>query len=92
MGVGTVQCDGLWLTSRVQNSRYKSILHSKVIARFSKRLNITPTHLQAIINWEALGKARKEARLQQKIFITKWVSDVVPTGVVMCERKQKLQR
>ena len=37
-----------------------------------------------------MNKARCEARLHLKIFITKWASNVIPTGVVMCERRQRL--
>ena len=39
---------------------------------------------------DVLIKAQREARLQFKIFITKWISNVVPTGIVMCERRQSL--
>ena len=69
LGFGTVQCNGLWLTSSIQNSLYKSILYSKVITRYSKKLSIPPTHLQAIRNWEVLGKARKEVQLKQKYLL-----------------------
>ena len=37
-----------------------------------------------------MGKARRETRLQQQNIITKYFSNVVPTGVVMCKRKQRL--
>ena len=59
--------------------------------RFSEQLQIPVKITHQLIHWQILGKARKETRLHQQMCITKWVSGVVPTGVVMIEKKQRIQ-
>ena len=77
------KCDGIWVTFSVHNPLYKSILHFEVSSKISKKLNITTSQLQTIINWEVVGNAIKKHLLQiQKILIL-WINVVVPTGVGM---------
>ena len=90
MEFGTITCNGTRLTSSIQNTLYKAILHSNVIKRLSKKLNPHQEYLHTNVNWEVMSTARREARLKLKIFITKWISNVIPTGVVMCERRQRI--
>ena len=90
LGFGTVKCNGVVIGSRLQHSLYKSILHSKMVARFSILLHIPETTLIDTVNWRVLNTARKEARLPIKIFISKWISKDTATGVIMVQRKKIL--
>ena len=69
---------------------YNIIMHSKLLTIQAKRKDIPEHILRSIVNWEVLGKARKESPLKLKIFITKWVSGDTATGKVMVQRKQRL--
>ena len=53
-------------------------------------MDIPNNTLQDIVHWDSLGQARKEAPLNLKIFITKWISKETATGIVMVQRKKRL--
>ena len=90
LGFGTVTCNGVIIGSRLQHTLYNSILHAKIVTRLSILLHIPESILHDAVNWRVLSTARKEARLQLKIFITKWISKDTATGVIMVQRKKRL--
>ena len=72
----------------MQNSMYKILMHFKLMERHAVRMEIPHDNLQTMVNWEVMVKARKEASLKLKTFVTKWVSEDTATRVVMVQRKQ----
>ena len=64
-------------------------MNSKLIGKHSKRMELSVASLTSLVNWEVLSKARKEATLNLKILLSKWVSGEIATGSVMVKRKQR---
>lgn len=74
LGLGTTICAGKLITSRTQSSMYKIIMNNKLIEKHSDRMNLSVASLYSLVSWEVMAKARKEATLNLKILISKWVS------------------
>ena len=78
------------ISSRIQQSLYSTVLHKGILREYASKLNISDSVLQEITHWTALHKARKEANLSLKIFMTKWASGDTATGKVMVFTKTTL--
>ena len=72
LDLGTIRCGGDLISSRIQQSLYSTVLHKGILREYASKLNIPDSVLQEITHWTALHKARKEANLSLKIFMTKW--------------------
>ena len=90
IGLGSILCGGHLISSRLQHSMYKMIMHKKLVSKLSNMMDIPNNTLQDLVHWDSLGQARKEAPLNLKIFITKWISKETATGIVMVQRKKRL--
>ena len=50
---------------------YKVIMNSKLIEKRYARMNLPVEVLNALVSWEAIAEARKEATLNLKILFSK---------------------
>ena len=90
LGLGTVMLGKTIIASRMQSSLYTSIMPKKLVAWLANKYNFTPSSFQSNIEWYTLNKARRESSLPLKIFMTKWISEDIASGVVMVRRKQRM--
>ena len=90
LGLGNVTCNGVLISSRIQQSLYHSILHFKLVTRLAGLLHINIPMFRKTVHWKLLGTARKEVNHQTKIFMSKWVSSDTATGTVMTKSKQRI--
>ena len=88
MGIGTIICGDELISSRVQQSLYNCILHSKLVKWYSKTLDIPLSILKEHVSWNVFEKARHEGRPGLNTFMTKWISGDTATGRVMRMRKR----
>ena len=87
LGIRSVRCGSILITSRFQQSMYYHILHQKLVKHVASKFKIRASVVHHTVNWYVMCKARKESRLGQRIFMTKWVSGDTSTGTVMVKRK-----
>ena len=90
LGLGTVSCNGLRITSRFQQSLYHHVTQRFHVNRLGHLLHLRPSLMYESVNWKVLSSSRKLVSLQIKLFITKWISGDTATGSVMVKRKQRL--
>ena len=90
LGLGTILCNGYWISSRLKSSLYKNITHHLHVDRLGYLLNLPHSILHNKVNWTFLTTSRKEASHQIKIFMTKWISGDTASSTMMVRRKQHL--
>ena len=90
VGLGSITCDKTLTTSRIQQSIYTQILHSKFTIYYAKKYNVNPDLMTKEVHWKSFQLARKENRFGMNIFITKWISGDTATCSVMAQRKQRI--
>ena len=74
LGIGTIICNNILITSNIQQSLYKQITHKKLLQALATNPEV-PLNLEGVkIDWEALSKARKGVPYAMQLFITKWLS------------------
>jgi hypothetical protein len=90
LGLGTILIDNQRITSNVQRNLYHHITHTAFLDRLHSTTNVDNDTLSNTIHWKSFGQARKSCTLSQATFITKLLSNSLPTGIVMVARKQRL--
>ena len=90
VGMGTIKINDNLVTSRIQQSLYVHIMHSKFLSWYSRKYKIDQGVMENEVNWKAYKLARKESRLSMNIFMSKWLSEDTATGNVMVQRKQRI--
>ena len=87
LGLSSIKHNNELITSKIQQSLYSSITKQNYIQWLSSK----PTHpidtTESNIHWTSLITARKEATIQMKIFITKWISGFTSSGKYMVRMK-----
>ena len=83
LGIGTITCSNILITSKVQQSLYKMITHKTLIQAMSKDQEVDADLTRINIDWQAFSKARKESSKKLQLFITKCLSGNTATGRVM---------
>ena len=61
LDMGTTIYSGYLISSRMQKIMYKTIIHSKLLDIHAERKEIPASTFQFVVNWEVLGKTRKES-------------------------------
>ena len=90
VGLGSITCDKTLITSKIQQSIYTQILHSKFTIYYAKKYSINSDLMTKEVHWKSFQLARKENRFGMNIFITKWISGDTATSSVMAQRKQRI--
>ena len=89
LGLGSIYCNGNIISSKIQQSLYKTITKNSFINWFSDKTHLPTNLLQQSINWPSFHQARKNATLSRKIFITKWISNFTASGEYMVRNKMR---
>jgi hypothetical protein len=90
MGLGTILISNTRVTSNVQHTLYNRITHDNFVDRLQSTTGAEEYVLRTKIHWESFRKARKTCKLSIATFITKLLSNSLPTGTVMVARKRRL--
>ena len=90
LGLGTITCANVLITSRIQQFLYKQVTHRKFISALAENPEVHVDLAGINIEWEAFVKARKEATKNVQRFVTKWLSGDTVTCRVVVQRKQRL--
>ena len=90
LGLGTITIKNQRVTSNVQNTLYNTILHEAFVHRIHKSTGVDHEILLKKIHWTSYGKARKSCALTLATFITKLISNSLPTNITMVARKQRI--
>ena len=87
LGFGSIKIAKVTISSKIQQSLYSTITKNNYITWLSTK-STHPINLQQNnIYWPSISKARKEASLPMKIFITKWISGFTSSGSHMVKLK-----
>ena len=79
-GIGTLTIDASPVCSKTQHSLYSHILYKKFVTKLAKDWGMDPEVLSTHANWPAFAKARKAVPFALNKFISKWLSNDLPTG------------
>ena len=71
LGLGSIYCNNTIVTSKIQQSLYKSVTTKSFISWLSSKNTFPVDLLRHSIHWPSFHKARKDAPLSRKIFLTK---------------------
>ena len=89
LGLGSIYCNNSIVTSKIRQSLYNSVTTKSFISWLSSKNTFPVDLLQHSIHWPSFHKARKNAPLSRKIFITKWLSDYTASGEYMVRTKMR---
>ena len=89
LGLGSIYCNNSIITSKIRQSLYNSVTTKSFISWLSSKNTFPVDLLQHSIHWPSFHKARINASLSRKIFITKWLSDYTASGEYMVRTKMR---
>jgi hypothetical protein len=89
IGLAYIKYEGKGITGTFSSTLYHKIAATALFQYLSTRLFDTPIAQQEIC-WKAIEYARNRTGIHMCVFITKWISNTLPTGVVMQRRKQRV--
>ena len=61
LGLGTITCSNILITSKIQQSLYSQITHRKFVSALAENPEVPVNFTHINVEWEAYAKARKEA-------------------------------
>jgi hypothetical protein len=89
LGLPSVGYNGEKIPGKLYSSLYKKITSEQVWQYFSNKLFSSPQVL-SLVNTSAFEKARNSSATSLNIFISKWLSDTLATGIVMQRRQHRV--
>ena len=69
LGIGTIRYGDKIITSKIQQSLYGHIMHSKFLSWYSGKYKINQELMRDEVHWKSLKLARKESRLSMNMFM-----------------------
>lgn len=79
IGIPRVYKDDLPMSEPLQKSLYYGLINDRLMGYLTRKLSVDP----AQIGWMAFQKARHTTGMVTNTFISKWLSNTVPTGKVL---------
>jgi hypothetical protein len=89
IGLWPIRHENKRLTGQVNQTLYHQLTTKARWSYFATRV-FNNTTRQEQVNWKSLAYARTHATIGTNIFISKWISNTLPTGRVMQQRKQRI--
>jgi hypothetical protein len=89
-GIPRVYINDVGVAGELHKCLYHTMVAKTLDAYLTKKLFRGIPHIVDLIAFESFEKARVQAPVYMNIFITKWISDTLPTGKVMQLRKQRI--
>lgn len=89
LGIRTTRHGAKTIIGQVNQVLYENINAHALWTYFTTRV-FNENILQEQVNWKAMAYARKRSTTGLLIFMSKWISNTVPTGRVMQRRKQRV--
>jgi hypothetical protein len=89
IGIQTVKHEGHILSGNLYRTLYHKIT-SKQAWEYISQKSFQPPQAFTLVNMTAFEKARKNSTTTMNIFISKWISDTLATGIVMQRRQHRI--
>ena len=86
VGIRTIRFDDTLTISKIQQSLYGHIIHSKFLSWHSRKHKINQKLTRDEVHWKVFKLTRKESRLSMNIFMSKWFSEDNTTGNGMVQK------
>lgn len=90
LGFGLVSCNGSLISSNLSKQLYHQLCHQDIVRHLETRWALPHGLLATKVDWPAFQKARVNSSAPIQKFITKWLSESLPTGRVMVQRQQRI--
>ena len=90
LGFGLVSCNGSLISSNLSKQLYHQLCHQAFVRHLETRWDLPQGLLSTKVDWTAFRKARVNSSAPIQKFVTKWLSESLPTGRVMVQRQQRI--
>ena len=88
IGYGSIAYKNILITSKIQSSLYRNIVHDDLCQLLSEKFDIN-IELLYTVHLPSFTTAREESPLSLQVFISKWLSGDTATRRVMMQCKKK---